>query len=101
MSKDYKADGTPTHVAEDGTLRKSRYGTGRQPWDDIVDLGWGPHFAAGNVLKYLRRDKDREHSIESARWYYARLTEEATYEWDTARLQLNAILTQEEKALLR
>lgn len=59
----------------DDSARKSHYGPRRQPWDDIVDAGWGPAFAAGNVLKYLRRDKDREHSIESARWYWARLKE--------------------------
>lgn len=103
MSELYKADGTPIHVGQDGTPRKTRYGMGKQPWDYMVKLGWAPHFAAGNVLKYLRREKDREHSIESARWYYARLTEEAiagAYEWDTARLQLNALLTDEEKALL-
>lgn len=55
--------------------RKSWYGDGRQPWDDIVDAGWAPEFCAGNVLKYLRRDKTPEHSLESARWYHAQLVE--------------------------
>ncbi len=35
--------------------------------------GWAPEFAAGCVLRYLRRDKDHEHSIESARWYWRQL----------------------------
>jgi len=103
---DYKADGTPTHTAEDGTERKSRYGTGRQPWDGIKELGWAPHFAAGNVLKYLRRTKDREHSIESARWYYARLLELAIHDpwpfWARGNIEIfNERLTDDEKALLR
>lgn len=57
-------------TAADGTIRKAYYGAGRQPFDDIVSAGWGPAFAAGNVLKYLRRDKDQEHSLRSARWYW-------------------------------
>lgn len=106
MTEKYFADGTPTHIAEDGTQRKSRYGTGRQPWDDIKDLGWAPHFAAGNVLKYLRRTKDREHSIESARWYWARLNEMAQSDrWPfhaRGNIEiLNSRLTEEEKALLQ
>jgi hypothetical protein len=55
--------------------RQAHYGQGRQAWDDILDEGWAPEFAAGNILKYLRRTKEPEHSLESARWYYARLTE--------------------------
>lgn len=58
------------HVAADGTTRKSHYGKERQPWDDIKEQGWGPAFCASNVLKYLRRDKDQKHSVESARVYY-------------------------------
>jgi hypothetical protein len=64
-----------TYQADDGTIRQDHYGTGRQPWDDIVDQGWAPEFAAGNILKYLRRTKDPEHSAESARWYWLRLIE--------------------------
>lgn len=55
--------------------RKNWYGDGRQPWDDIVDQGWAADFCAANILKYLRRSKDPEHSLESAKWYYARLVE--------------------------
>lgn len=52
----------------DSSERKDHYGTGRQPWDDIVEAGWSPEFAAANVLKYLRRpDKlpaeDLEHIL--------------------------------------
>lgn len=59
-----------THAGADGTVRQDHYGAGRQPWDDIVDAGWGPAFAAGNVLKYLRRpDKNPldpvRHSLEA------------------------------------
>lgn len=55
---------------DDGTIRKAHYGEGKQPWDSIKDLGWGPHFAASNVIKYLRRSKDAEHSLASAKWYW-------------------------------
>lgn len=55
---------------ERGDGRKQHYGADRQPIDDIMLFGWGPQFCAGNVLKYLRRDKAREHSLESARVYW-------------------------------
>lgn len=114
----YNADGTPIHIGQDGTPHKTRYGSGKQPWDIMKELGWAPHFAAGNVLKYLRRDKDREHSIESARWYYARLSEIAGGIWSIDREasmgsysywcrardalhDLDNLLTPEEKALLQ
>lgn len=57
----------------DSEPRKAHYGDGEQPWDVIVRLGWGPAFAASNVIKYLRRTKNPEHSLESARWYADRL----------------------------
>lgn len=59
----------------DSEPRKAHYGDGVQPWDVILASGWGPGFAAGNVLKYLRRTKNPEHSAESASWYYDRLVE--------------------------
>lgn len=59
----------------EGAARKAHYGDGEQPWDTIKNAGWAPEFAAGNVVKYLRRTKDPEHSLQSARWYYARLKE--------------------------
>lgn len=62
-------------IRDDGTQRKVHYGAGRQPWDDIKDAGWGPAFAASNVLKYMRRTKHPEHSFESACWYWDRLDE--------------------------
>lgn len=64
-----------THLDKDGTTRPDYYGTGRQPWDDAVDFGWAVHFAAANILKYLRRSKNQEHSESSARWYWSRLKE--------------------------
>jgi hypothetical protein len=57
----------------DGSVRKAHYGEGEQPWDLIVHAGWGAEFAAGCVLRYLRRTKDPAHSLESARWYWERL----------------------------
>lgn len=57
------------------------YGHGRQPLDDIINIndiinmGWAPIFSAANVLKYLRGNKHREHSLESARFYYKLLTQ--------------------------
>lgn len=58
---------------QDGTVRKAHYGEGKQPWDTMVEMGIGAEFAAGSIIKYLRRSKDPEHSKESARWYYVRL----------------------------
>jgi hypothetical protein len=55
--------------------RKVHYGAGKQPIDTIKELGWGAQFMAGNVLKYLRRDKDLEHSLQSARVYFGWLRE--------------------------
>lgn len=57
----------------DGTVRKVHYGEGKQPWDVMVEIGLAPAFAAGSVLKYLRRTKDPEDSLKKARWYYREL----------------------------
>jgi hypothetical protein len=92
----------------DATERQPQYGDGRQPWDDIVEEGWAPEFAAGNVLKYLRRDKAREHSLASARWYWARLNEAVTAglgprrprEVQLVKLGLDRRLTDTERDLL-
>lgn len=88
----------------DGSTRKSHYGNGLQPWDTIVANGWGPIFAASNVIKYLRRDKDVEGSLEKARWYYERLYEFGAKNRDNApfvvaRLELS--LTREERIRIR
>ncbi len=61
--------------AERADGRKVHYGSGRQPLDDIIDGGFGGPFCAGNVLKYLRRDKDVEDSKVKAIWYWRKLTE--------------------------
>ncbi len=94
-------------LREDGTQRKSHYGSGAQPWDDMKRLGWAHHFAAGSILKYLRRDKNKGHSLESARWYWARLKElrvDKYYHWQmetTQALQgLERTLTEQEYACL-
>lgn len=80
-----------------GEPRKAHYGDGEQPWDAIVRLGWGPAFAAGNVLKYLRRTKDPEHSLESARWYWRRLEERFLDDaWHEAAERLANELTYDE-----
>lgn len=76
----------PERVAEDGTVRKAYYGDGRQPWDDMIDFGWAVEFAAGNVLKYLRRTKDLVASVVKAKWYLARLIEFVNDDTDTARM---------------
>lgn len=107
----------PTHVAADGTTRQAHYGSGRQPWDDIVERGWGPEMAAGNALKYVRRDSGmkgtaRARDLKHARWYYARLVELGTtrepYSHHTPATRhalavfadLNELLTPAERALL-
>ena len=90
-------------IGLDGSVRKAHYGDGRQPWDDIKFAGWAPEFAAGCVLRYMRRTKDREHSIESARWYWERLQEMGMQDSGQARkvcVQLNMILTDDEKMIL-
>lgn len=99
MSKD-----TPEAAPrDDGTVRQAHYGAGRQPWDDIMDLGWGPEFAAGNVLRYLRRDPglkgvDRERDLRHARWYYAALCKLGSTDIHT---KLMGILSAEETWLLK
>lgn len=67
----------PEHLGTDGTVRKDHYGAGKQPWDTTKELGWHPYAAAFNVLKYLRRSKEPEHSLKSARWYYHELQKAA------------------------
>jgi hypothetical protein len=60
----------------DTAERQAHYGAGKQPWDVIVqETPWAVAFAAANVLKYLRRTKAPEHSLQSARWYHKRLRE--------------------------
>ncbi len=59
-------------TARDGTVRKSYYGAGYQPWDAIKARGWGATFAGGNILKYLRREKNAD-DLDKARWYWAEL----------------------------
>ena len=40
----------------DDSERKVYYGSGRQPWDVMVgETPWAPYFAAGCILRYLRR----------------------------------------------
>lgn len=92
-----------------GDGRKAHYGDGKQPWDTIKEIGWGPAFAASNVIKYLRRSKDPEHSLESARVYYGWLLDGAGEEkllsadagWSTTAIKLASILTDDELKLLR
>lgn len=90
-------------TGQDGSVRKAHYGEGRQPWDDIKAAGWAPEFSAGCILRYLRRTKDSEHSIESARWYWARLQEMSMQGNGRARnvlFQLNMMLNSDEKLIL-
>lgn len=63
-------------IRVDDAPRETYYGDGRQPWDDIVAGGFGAEFAAGSILKYLRRTKgERAKDLEKARWYWARILE--------------------------
>lgn len=91
----------PELTASDGTVRKQHYGSGRQPWDDIVAAGWGPHFAAGNVLKYIRRAsaKNGADDVKKARWYYEQLMRRASItspDWREAKRMLDHTLTRAE-----
>lgn len=81
-----------TNTAE-GT-RKPWYGSGEQPWDIMKDIGWSEHFAAGCILKYMMRTKEPEHSLESARWYWARLGE--TKLGEICKIRLRRLLTFEQ-----
>lgn len=79
---------------------------GKQPWDIIVGAGYGPIFAAGNTLKYVRRYavKNDEDDLKKGRWYSARLFEAlGRGEPDAlkAALWLSSVLTDEEIKLLR
>jgi hypothetical protein len=82
----------------DGRLLRQRYyGDGRkQPLDHIHEAGWGPAFAASNVLKYLDRQKGQSDlDRDKARWYLADLREGAgasTEEADAVLHKLAAIL---------
>lgn len=120
----------------DDSARKAWYGSGRQPFDIIVEeTPWAVGFCAANVLKYLRRpskqsisdewlstwiahetrerarshaiDVTKEHSIESARWYYRRLIAWDSYPGHALRSEalsaialLHRLLTIEELKLL-
>ena len=97
-----------TFVAEDGTTRPAYYGDGVQPWDTIKTRGWAPHFAAGCVVKYLRRTKEVDESRLKAIWYYRELARMAVADsgpgWSDASLvlcQLIHELTYDELALVR
>lgn len=100
--------------------RAAHYGDGIQPWDHIKAVGWGPQFAAGNALKYVRRYKNKngEDDLQKGRWYYHELVEmvakvdahtPATPQGAIGHLAhapsvlgtLELLLTQDERALLR
>lgn len=91
----------------DGTVRKAHYGSGRQPWDDMIDLDWGPHFAAGCALKYVRRfaNKNGQDDLDKGIWYYNELLKRAGGEcngaWTKAFAELEDELSLEERRLLR
>lgn len=70
----------PEFTAADGTVRKSHYGSGEQPWDEMVKLGIAFEFALGCILKYLGRDaaikgSDRVDDNKKAAWYGRRVRE--------------------------
>lgn len=97
--------------------RAAHYGDGVQPWDHIKAAGWGPEFAAGNALKYVRRYKTKngEDDLKKGRWYYAELinlvgeelpdhmehVDSLRHPANFALQRLDVMLTQEERALLR
>ena len=94
----------PEITGIDGTTRKAHYGAGRQPWDDIKDLGWGAEFAAGNALKYVRRHKAKNGADDLAkgRWYFAELTKLALAKARATQVlhELLGAITPEERKLL-
>jgi Protein of unknwon function (DUF3310) len=84
----------PEFTASDGTTRKVHYGTGKQPWDTILERGWGPAFAAGNALKYVRRHaaKNGADDLEKGRWYYRELAKLAAAERADVPHEASALL---------
>lgn len=73
-----------THIATDGTVRQSYYGNGKQPWDEMKGGSLASPFAAGSVLKYMRRTKgERAADIEKAVWYYNELLKMANGKGDS------------------
>lgn len=97
----------PEHARTDGTTRKDHYGAGKQPWDFIVEAGWGAAFAAGNTFKYMRREKEITDSRIKAGWYWRELnalvirSERDGFTGDTVVLMaLQNLLTESERVFL-
>lgn len=98
-------------IGQDGTKRKDYYGEGEQPWDTMVKRGWAAYFAAGCILKYLRRKKEGQlaHDQESICVYFnwlSKLAEEkdiieGEMAADIVEELLNEELTNEELHLLQ
>lgn len=94
----------PEFVDEFGVVRKQHYGTGKQPWDTIMELGWGAVFAAANVLKYVRRHrmKNGADDLEKAKWYWVELNKLSGSDFMAAMVRLKLVneLSADELALL-
>ena len=84
----------------------------RAIWDDIVKAGWGPGYAGGSILGYLRHPwTSRDPRAEPiARWLYRQMVEHASIEeegpshtgaWTRALAELWEWLTPAEHARLR
>ena len=101
----------PEFKFSDGTIRKKHYGSGKQPWDTMVELGWAHTFAAANALKYVRRflSKNGDDDLDKGLWYFLELCKMASpdgkYGWSEEALSTyNALLlelTPDELNLLR
>lgn len=87
--------------------RAAHYGAGRQPWDDMLDVGWAPVFAAASALKYVRRyqNKNGEDDLKKGRWYYHEIITHVSGEvngpWTAAFIDLEELLTVDERIILR
>ena len=89
-------------LGSDGTIRKTYYGDGEQPWDAMKRIGWAAQFAAANVLKYLRRTKEPQADREKAIWYYTELKKLAAEDTRDTRVlrDLLSEITANEHAVL-
>lgn len=91
----------------DNSKREDHYGDGRQPWDDIVEQRWWISFAAGNVLKYIRRDKgDPLGDAKKARWYLDQLLNLKISDYDiidraAALRKLTSLLSEDDARRIR
>lgn len=88
--------------ADRGDGRMAHYGSGKQPWDTCLELGWAAQGAAFSILRYLRRTKTPERDLKHAKIYLKWLEDLVCKgESDNVYTTLMDELTEAEKERLR